>query len=267
MDEREILAADLKDLYQPPTVSRKGENGKVFIIGGNEHYHGAPLFCAKIASKIVDLVFFSSVAENNVLVRKMRSGLADFIVIDRADVYDEAARVDVILIGPGMGTGDDTKEITDGLLKKFPDKKFVLDADALRVLDKSLLNKNCVVTPNRQEFKILFGQDAAKVTTQEAAKKYNCIVVAKGPETYVSDGESLRINQTGNAGMTKGGTGDVLAGLIAGLSCKNDLFLASCAAVFINGTAADALKEKVSYYFNASDLIEEIPATMKKLLT
>jgi NAD(P)H-hydrate epimerase len=63
--------------------------------------------------------------------------------------------------------------------------------------------------------------------------------------------------------MTKGGTGDVLAGLIAGLACNNDLFLSACAGVFINGLAADSLKQKMSYYYNASDLMNQIPRTIK----
>jgi NAD(P)H-hydrate epimerase len=63
--------------------------------------------------------------------------------------------------------------------------------------------------------------------------------------------------------MTKGGTGDVLAGLIAALACKNDLFLAACAGTFLNGLAGDRLFKKVSYYYSASDLISEIPKAIK----
>ncbi len=66
--------------------------------------------------------------------------------------------------------------------------------------------------------------------------------------------------------MTKGGTGDVLAGLIAALACKNDLFLASQAGVYVNGLTGDELYKKVGPYFNASDLCDEIPKLMKKLM-
>jgi len=65
--------------------------------------------------------------------------------------------------------------------------------------------------------------------------------------------------------MTKGGTGDVLAGLIAGLACKNDLFLAASVGAYINGLAGDTLYKKVGPYFNASDLCEEIPMIMEKV--
>ena len=133
----------------------------------------------------------------------------------------------------------------------------------MKVLDKKLLNKNCVVTPHKEEFEILFGEKATKEEAVKSAKKYGCTVVLKGIEDFVTDGTRLKINRTGNAGMTKGGTGDVFAGLIAALACKNDLFLAACAGVFINGLAGDRLKEKVSYYYNASDLVKEIPKTIK----
>lgn len=66
--------------------------------------------------------------------------------------------------------------------------------------------------------------------------------------------------------MTKGGTGDVLAGLIAALYCKNDAFLAAAAGSYINKKAGDSLFKKVGYYFNASDLVDKIPRVMKKLI-
>jgi len=265
--EAKVISPDiLKNLYKPAPSSQKGQNGRLFIIGGNDYYHGAPLFCAKIASKIVDLVFFSSIPENNELLLKMKSEMAEFIAIKRGDILKEAERVEVILIGPGMGTENDTREITNGLLKKFPNKKFVLDADALRVVDKQLLGENCVLTPNRNEFKILFDQEISSSATLTLAQKYNCVIVAKGSETFISDGKVVTVNKTGNQGLTKGGTGDVLAGLIASLATKNDLFLAAKAGTLISGAAADHLKDRVSYYFNASDLIEQIPITMKEMV-
>ncbi|OGY25975.1 MAG: NAD(P)H-hydrate dehydratase [Candidatus Woykebacteria bacterium RBG_16_44_10] len=263
--ERKIGVNVVKSLYQPPADSHKGQNGVVLIIGGSEKFHGAPLFAAKIASKIVDLVYFSSVPENNELIKKMKSELCDFIAIPQEEVFEAAEKADAVLVGPGLGAGEETTLLTNDLLKRFPNKKFVLDADAFTGLDKNLLGKNCIVTPHKEEFKELFGIDASKDTVIEMAKKYGCIIALKGVEDCVSNGEELRVNATGNAGMTKGGTGDVLAGLIAALACKNDLFLVACAGVFINGTAGDRLKEKVSYYYNASDLVEKIPKTIKKL--
>ncbi len=248
----------LKTLYKPPEKSHKGDNGVLLIIGGNEKYHGAPILAAKAASRIVDLVYFSSVKENNILVQKMKSKFCEFITVSRGELYAAAKKADAVLIGPGMGISRRTKFYANNLLKKFPAKKFILDADALKTVDKKLLGKNCVVTPHKKEFEILFGTEAVPENVFKMAKKYGCIIALKGPVDYVSDGKELRTDTVGNAGMTKGGTGDVLAGLIAALATKNDLFLSASAGIFINGLAGDLLKKRVSYYYNASDLADEI---------
>lgn len=98
------------------------------------------------------------------------------------------------------------------------------------------------------------------------AEKYNCIILLKSPKDIVcSPNECMEI-AGGNAGMTKGGTGDVLAGLVAALYCKNDAFLSASAGSYINKKAGERLYERVGYYFNASDLADEIPRVMKDLL-
>ena len=261
--KEKIGIGEVKSLYKPTEKSHKGDNGELLIIGGSKMFHGAPLLAAKIASKIVDLVYFSSILENNELIKKIKSRLCEFITVPRDEVVNFVKKVDTVLIGSGMGISEETRTITNQLLKRFKNKRFVLDADALKVVDKKLLNKNCIITPHREEFKSLFGLAASKKAVFKMARKYKCIIVLKGARDYLSDGNELKANTTGNAGMTKGGTGDVLAGLIAALACKNDLFLAASAGVFINGLAGDRLKKKVSYYYNASDLINEIPKTIK----
>lgn len=98
------------------------------------------------------------------------------------------------------------------------------------------------------------------------AKTYNCVILLKGEKDVVCSPNMCVEIVGGNAGMTKGGTGDVLAGLVAALACKNELFLAATAGSYINKKAGEALYEKVGYAFNASDLAEQIPQTMKQLL-
>ena len=141
------------------------------------------------------------------------------------------------------------------------------------MMDVNWLKKlsNVIITPHMREFKRLFEIEIkdpvlCKDRVFTKAKEYNCTIVLKGPTDIICSPTNCLINQTGNEGMTKGGTGDVLAGLIAGLACKNDLFLASCAGVYINGLAGDELYKRVGPYFNASDLCEEIPMVMGKLM-
>ena len=103
-------------------------------------------------------------------------------------------------------------------------------------------------------------------TVQEFAKKYHCIILLKGKKDIASNGKETRVIEGGNAGMTKGGTGDVLAGLIAALACKNDPWIATLAGSFINKKAGDELFATVGPFFNATDLANQIPKTMKTLL-
>lgn len=265
--QAKIGAKDIKLLYQPSPHSHKGDNGKLLIIAGSQKYHGALFLAAKIASKIVDLVYISSIPENNQLIKKLKSDLAEFITVSHQEIDSQIKDVDCVLIGPGLGVSQSTEKLVNNLLKRFPEKKFILDADALKVVDKKLLNEDCIITPHRQEFKTLFGQSATQKSVKAMARKYGCIIVLKGQTDFVISPNQFKINKTGNAGMTKGGTGDVLAGLISALACKNNLFLSACVGVYLNGLAGDRLKKKVSYYYNASDLVEEIPKVMKRLLS
>jgi NAD(P)H-hydrate epimerase len=88
------------------------------------------------------------------------------------------------------------------------------------------------------------------------AQKNGCIILKKGSVDIISDGERIKTNKTHNQGMTKGGTGDILAGLLAALACKNDSFEAAVAAARINGTAGNMLMKKYGFNYCASDLAQ-----------
>ena len=140
-------------------------------------------------------------------------------------------------------------------------------------MDLNLIPHNAILTPHHGEFASLLtrAEVASESQGDESqvawfAKKYHCIVLLKGEKDIVSNGQETRVVEGGNPGMTKGGTGDVLAGLIASLACKNDSFEAAIAGSFINKKAGDALFETVGPYFNATDLANQIPKTMKELL-
>lgn len=263
----------LKDLYIPLSSSHKGQNGKLLVIGGSKLFHAASLWALTVASRMVDMVFYSSVPENNEIFSALKKEFRNGIIVPRDKMEGYIEEADCILIGPGlpresgMEEGDeDTKELTERLFKKYPDKRWVVDGGSLQVISPDILPKNSIVTPHHGEFKTLFNIEGNEATVPEMAKKYGVVVLAKGEQDIIaSPTEAVRISG-GNAGMTKGGTGDVLAGLVAALYCKNEAFLSACAASFINKKAGDSLFERVGYYFNASDLADEIPKVMKKLL-
>ncbi len=290
-----------RKLYRPPVNSHKGQNGKLTIIGGSRLFHGASLWSLKIASRLVDMVFYAPVAENQQLVQKLKASLYDFICIPRSEVENYIMESDAVLIGPGLTRDyrlkiksaekiqklseadwqENTYKITRYLLMKFPQKKWVIDAGSLQMMSAEWLRKleHVVITPHLGEFSKLFKLEkeiralkpagsfpvlAGLVSNQ--AKEYGCTIVLKGPTDIVCSPTQCAYDKQGNPGMTKGGTGDVLAGLIAGLVCKNDLFLAACAGVFAQGLAGNQLYKRVGPYFNASDLCEEIPKVLKELM-
>ncbi len=283
---------ELKKLYVPPSGSHKGQNGKLMIIGGSHLFHASSLWGLQIASRIVDMVFYSSVAENNQIVYELKKEFHNGIIVQRKDVEGYITEADVILIGPGMvrteknltGTqrvltldeinaledeGEQTYFLTKYLLEKYPHKKWIIDAGALQMMEPEWLLKlhgNAIVTPHVQEFGRVFGAPNDTISDDHVAaiaKKYQCVIVLKGEEDTVCSPEQCVSIAGGNAGMTKGGTGDVLAGLIAALACKNELFLSATAGSYINKKAGESLYDRVGYYFNASDLADEIPKVMK----
>lgn len=278
----------LKKLYIPPPNSHKGQNGKLMIIGGSKLFHAASLWSLKVASRIVDMVFYSSVDENNKIVMEGKKEFRDGIVIPRNKIENYAKEADCILIGPGLPRkdgqeigDDDTKELTESLLKKYSNKKWVIDGGSLQTMDSKLIPHNAILTPHVREFEKLFHDVILRPKAEESrsftnvqddiikrmAKKYSCVILIKGPTDVVCSPEKCVGITGGNAGMTKGGTGDVLAGLVAGLYCKNDdPLLVATSASYINKKAGESLFKKVGYYFNSSDLADEIPKVMKEIL-
>ena len=253
---------DLKKLYLPPRGSHKGQNGKLMIIGGSHLFHAASLWALEVASRIVDLVHYSSVPENNKLVMRIKEEFRDGIVIPRSEIEAYIEEDDCILIGPGMTRDSETENLTNSLLKKYPHKQWVIDAGALQMMDISLIPKRAILTPHHGEFETL----KTKTSETNLTQTYDCILLVKGEADLVCEGGTCRQVTGGNAGMTKGGTGDVLAGLVSALACKNDPFLAACAASYINKKAGEDLAKKVGIYFNASDLAGQVPQTMARLL-
>jgi NAD(P)H-hydrate epimerase len=270
---QEFNPSVLKQLYQPKSDSHKGQNGKVMLIAGSKLFHAASIWPLTVISRIVDMTFYASVVENNELISKMKEQFLNGIVIPREKIDDYINESDVILIGPGMPReggaqegDDDTKVLTESLLTKYNDKKWVIDGGSLQVITPEVLPPTSIVTPHKGEFEKLFGVEANESTVPEMAKKFNIVILSKGETDIVSSPTETLSISGGNAGMTKGGTGDVLAGLTAALYTKNDAYLSACAASYINKKAGDSLFERVGLYFNASDLADEIPKVMANLL-
>ncbi len=285
MEMQEFNEQELRNLFIPDPNSHKGQNGKVMVIGGSKLFHAAPLWSLKIASRIVDMVFFSSTEENNQIIQTFKEEFRDGIVVPRSKITDYINEADCVLVGPGLPRkdgeeegDDDTKELCENLLSKYSHKKWVIDGGCLQVVEPELVPQMAILTPHHKEFEMLklkIKNEKLKITIQNSklegqvelfAKEFRCVVLLKGPVDIVSDGDKTVQIKGGNAGMTKGGTGDVLAGLIAALYCKNEPFLSATVGSFINKKAGESLYKKVGFYYNASDLIDEIPKIIKEEL-
>ncbi len=253
---------DILKLAKRKKKSHKGQNGLVLIVAGGKLYHGAAIFSGVTASKIVDLVYFAT-AERN--IQTIKNASPEFIVFKFNHIKTVLPGIDSILIGPGLEQTQRMRDRLHNLIVKNRGKKIVVDATALRLIDPRWLHKNCVVTPHPDEFKQLFKMPANKLNALKAAKQFNCMVVLKGHIDYISDGEQVVENRTGNAGMTTGGTGDILAGLIVGFAARNPLFLSAKAACYLNGYAADLLQKEKGSMWNAQDLMNKLPEAKKKL--
>ncbi len=264
--------------------SRKGENGRILVVGGSYLYHGAPIFSALAAYRSgVDVAY---VAVPRQIVSSIRAYSPSLIVFPLPDVKltsgsvnrilrgleRRTIRADSAVVGPGLGRGR-VKEI--GILAyRLADMglKIVLDADSLRreVVEK-LVGQRVVITPHDGEFSRMFGEGPGESLEEriesvgDVSNRLKVVVLLKGPIDVISDGERMAINRTGNAGMTVGGTGDVLSGLVAGLMAKGvEPFRAASAAAYINGSAGDGSAGKYGFHFTAEDLLDEIPLVMKK---
>lgn len=268
----------VKKLRLPRPDSHKGDNGRLLIIAGSEKYHGSLIYAVKAASRIVDLIYVSTTKENRALIRKLKEKTAEIITVRHPEL-DSGSRTgfrlggrndsqfDCVLIGPGMGVSKRTYNLVRAVLRSKI--KAVLDADALNVMDGKLLkllHRDVILTPHKTEFKRVFKIDTKSTIVENMAIKHNCTIVVKGKvDVVASQGQGVGLNYTGNAGMTKGGTGDVLAGLIAALFCKNDAYTSAAAAVYVNGLAGDELFKRVGPYYDAEDLADEIPKTLWRL--
>lgn len=264
------ITQHLQSIKLPEPASHKGQNGKVLVIGGSELFHAASRWSLDVASKCVDMVFYSSVPSNNELMREAKSDFWNGIVIERAEIENYLTEADCVLIGPGMTRSDETATLTADLLVKFPTKKWVIDAGALQMVDAAQLTASCIVTPHQGEFRKLLGtEDVREDEIGHQAQLFsrshqNVCLVVKGQQDIVVQGDKVMEIEGGNGGMTKGGTGDVLAGLIAGLYATNNALTSAVVGSYVNKAAGDQLYSEVGPYFNSTDLVEMIPQVLWK---
>ncbi len=274
-----------KILPQRDPWSHKGNYGKVLIVGGSVLYSGAPALSALAAiSAGVDIVLVLTPRMVAPIVKSFSPLLIvnplashDFISLnDVSKVLEYTSKMDAILVGPGLGIEDETQQATAEIIDHICRirKPLTIDADAIKAVAtyKPEIGSNTVITPHEAEFSTLSNlkpprdrKERIKIV-KKVASKLGCTILLKGYDDYISDGKNIKINLTGNPGMTSGGTGDVLSGLVAAFQAyKATPFDAASAAAFINGAAGDLAYTKHGSQLTATDLIKEIPKLLKSI--
>ncbi|VVB81660.1 ADP-dependent (S)-NAD(P)H-hydrate dehydratase [uncultured archaeon] len=252
--------------------SHKGDNGVVLIIGGSEDYIGAPALVGMSALAVLrsgaDLVYVAAPEKvawainriaPDIITRKIKC--RNFSQKNVTEVLKLAKNADVIEIGNGISL--ESGKFMQEIIKKV-NKPLVIDAAALRVIRLQDV-KNAVLLPHAKEFEALLKNSRL---TRKSVQKHlnNNILVIKGhPKTVIMSKNKTAINTAGNAGMSHGGTGDVLAGIVAGLLAQgNDPFTSAKVAAYVNGRAGELLYKKLGFGYLASDLVKTFPSILKK---
>ena len=237
--------------------SHKGQNGRVAVVGGGP-YTGAPMISAMAALRSgADLVYLCVPDE----ILGIESSFEPSLIVralDKTPVDD----IDSILIGPGLGEGDVDKarELLDISLNSG--KRVVCDATMLRALPR--LKRGCIITPHLGEFSLLGGKERSEEEVMRIAREKDCTVILKGSIDLISDGARLKKNLSGHPTMTRGGTGDALAGLCAGLlSRSEDAFECACMAAYINGECGELAFREMSYGYTTTEMVNRIPEVLR----
>ncbi len=270
--------------HRKPT-SHKGQNGRVLVIGGGSQYAGAPAHAALAALNTgADLATVAAPAKTAEIVSSFSPDLIalglpgkDFSPEGIPLLESELEKSPSVVLGPGLGTSDDTEqalfELLNLLVEEYSKVPVLLDADGLKLASKEpklLSDLECIVTPHTKEFEYLSGfslskdQDEKIKQVSKVAEEYDVVILLKSPIDICAgpDGRVI-LNDTGNPGMTVGGTGDVLAGVVGALISQGaDLFRAGAAGLFLNGLAGDICELETGYQFIATDVKDKIPTAI-----
>ncbi len=277
----------VKKLMERKKTSHKGENGYALIIGGSEDYAGAVTLAGLAALRAgCDSVTIAAPEKVAWTINRYSPDLIThkvpgktFSIKNAKEMVRLAERFDAVLIGNGITRKADT--FNHYFLRKSQKQK-VVDADALRSMAFKDFN-NSILTPHEDELRDLLvnsGKEFLLPKLREANIKERAeilqgnlryflqndnVLLIKGPTDIIISRNKIAFNRTGNQGMTKAGTGDVLAGIIVGFLAKTrDPFKSAVAGSYINGMLGDLLlRRKKGYTFIASDILDDFNKLQK----
>lgn len=255
--------------------THKGSYGRLLMYCASENMTGAGVLAAKAALR--SGVGLLNIARNEKTIRILQNHLIEpiFSCIDENDkcgqVLSLAEKATAVLIGCGLGTHEIDKDALLSLIKNAK-CNLIIDADGINLLSENTLilkeaDKTPILTPHPLEFARLSGKTISEVQqnrinlARDFAKEHGCVLVLKGASTVIASPDGrIAVNTSGNPGLSKGGSGDVLAGLIASFTAQGiSPFDSAVLGVYLHGKAADNLSKTVSEYgLLPSDLPMEI---------
>ncbi|MFB6228286.1 MAG: NAD(P)H-hydrate dehydratase [Halobacteriales archaeon] len=271
--ERFVGPGDLLAIGRDPE-SHKGDHGRILVIGGGP-YAGAPALSGQAALRAGADLAYVAVPD---AVAETVQGYAENLIVERYEgerltptwvdpLLDRASERDVVVLGPGLGDAPETLDAVRDFLESY-DGRAVVDADALAVVPEVSTDATLVCTPHGGELAGMGGPgendpgDHAEAIEAFAADLGH-ILLLKGSDDVISDGETTQVNRTGNAGMTVGGTGDVLAGITGALLATLEPRKAAAVAAYANGRAGDLVVEDRNNGLLATDLLDRVPEAMQ----
>ncbi len=262
--------------------AHKGDFGRLLVVGGSEVYSGAPSLVSLAALRTgADIVYTAAPAKTSQAISSISPDLITIKLegnhlkprnVEELEPYVEAT--DAVVVGPGLGLDSETKEFVKLFMAAVEKTKkpLLIDADGLKAFAefKRPAKVPLVLTPHAGEYTVLtkskLPEDQAKRVSdvQATAAELNAVILLKGQTDIVCSGEKFKLNFTGNPGMTVGGTGDVLSGIVGALLAQEtDAFEAAVAGAFVNGATGDFVADKLGHHMVASDLLEYIPCVLE----
>lgn len=256
--------------------AHKGDYGKLLVIAGGFSF-GSEVLVSLAAQRVgcdYIKVFGPKGSKNigyiypEIIFLEYSKDILDLNAMEQLNPLLSWAKA--IVIGNSLGLGKDQENLVNEIASKYQGK-IVLDADAIKMINKNLIGPNMLLTPNSYEFKLLSGEEPLKDLEGRAkqvlsvASKLNTTILLKGHYDVISDGRDVFVNKVNSVYMAKPGTGDVLAGIAGGLlSQRNTILDAALASAYINGSAGRlAAKEKKSS-LSPMDIIEKIPFVISR---
>jgi len=283
---REFVAACLP---KRKPEGHKGTFGKVLVVGGAEGYTGAPYLAAAAAARSGCGLVYLGVPEGIWAVEAVKCASAMPFPLPGGNrlaaealgqVMEKLGQCDVLALGPGLGRAPGTAEVVRELLRRT-EKPVVLDADGINALKghidilEARRGRVTVLTPHDGELARLTGlpleeiaKDGRSETARAFAQEHGCFLVRKGHRSVTATpyGTAL-VNTTGNSGLAKGGSGDVLTGVIASLLAQGTppAWAAAC-GVWLHGRAGDLAAEQLTpYVMTPEDVIAWFPAAFQEV--